>query len=94
MTRRLMAGVMTGALAVALVPAAASAEPVGGCPDTGGWSLEPTLLFMPEVDGGTFADDNGDGWGCARVSRTQDWGSLGGLFEIWAWIDNTVEPSA
>lgn len=94
MLRRLMAGLMTGALAVALISAAASAEPVAGCPDTGGWSLEPTLLFMPEVDSGSFTDENGDGWGCARLSRTQSWGSLGGFFEVWAWIDNTEAPSA
>lgn len=91
MTRRLMAGLMTGALAVALAPAAASAEQVGGCPDTGGWSLQSVLLVVPDVDRGDFADDNGDGWSCARLSHAQDPDWLGGLFEIWTWMDNS-EP--
>ena len=45
-----MAGSMAGTLAVALVPVAASAAPVGGCPAGGSWNLERLVVAMPGVD--------------------------------------------
>lgn len=91
MKRRLMAGLMGGALMAALLPVAVAAAPEGGCPPGGEWNLERYFVAMPGVDYGDLSDPNGDGYGCYKISRQQHLDSLTGFFEIWTWQDNS-EP--
>jgi hypothetical protein len=89
-----MAGILGGALAAAMLPAAAAAEVEGGCPPGDTWHLELFVTAVPGLDKGTLVDGNGDGFGCYKVTRSPNWEWAGGFFDIWTWMDNTEPLSA
>ena len=90
MRRRISAVLLgTATLAVAAAfaaPVASAQDPVGGCPTGDGWGLTPIEDAIPAIDNGTFADQNGDGWGCFKVNKGQ---SAKHGEESWTWKDNT-----
>jgi len=59
-------------LVLGAVVATVSADPVGGCPKSGGWFLvieSATIICKaPPCDVGNFHDQNGDGYICAKES--------------------------
>ena len=89
--RKRMRAMLLGAATLAVV--AASAAPVasvdlaGGCPPGEGWSLAPVGLALDELDNGSYADQNGDGWGCYRVNQGQT--NKHGSPPSFTWKDNT-----
>lgn len=83
MKRRLVLSLAAGALAAAILPAAASASaPIGGCPTGAEWQLI-LPLHQPQA-----ADKNGDGYLC-RLDLNS---GLGGVFGLgFTFFDNVVK---
>ena len=94
MKRRLMTGLMSGALMAAMVPMAATATAEGGCPPGDTWHLEHFITAVPGLDKGSLVDGNGDGFGCYKVSKHPNWEWAAGFFDVWTWMDNTEPLSA
>ena len=57
-----LAGVGTPAMA---------ANDNAGCPTGGGWSLGQVEYVLEATDNGNYADQNGDGWVCAKLNKGQ-----------------------
>ena len=87
MPKRMVGGVLSGLLLVAMVPGVASAaSPASSCPKGGGWVVEE-LFRVTELDVGNASDQNGDGLVCVRVNPGKTRTDRNG-YELWTVKDN------
>ena len=73
--------------AAAVTAGSAGAEPVGGCPNGGGWLLGRVSSVVDSVDNGSVHDQNGDGFLCLHFNAGQT--AKNGGFYSYTWKDNT-----